>query len=113
MSYKLGLLLSFFFMIQVLLFAGDLACIESVHSELDAVAVTASYQISMSGKITNATRTFVYQEAKAFVWQLSGENAKMGESITFLVYRDYTPFIVSKDAMRISVRRTAIVGYFA
>ncbi|OPZ36027.1 MAG: hypothetical protein BWY98_00559 [Tenericutes bacterium ADurb.BinA155] len=113
MSYKLGLLLSFFFMVQVLLFAGDLACIDAIHSELDAIAVTASYQISMNGELTEATKKLVHDEAGAEIYLLSEGSAKLGDSISFGVYRDYQPFIVSKEAVRISVRRTAIVGYFA
>ena len=47
MSYEMGMLLSFFFLTQVLLFSGDLAAVQSIHNLLDATALTAGHRISI------------------------------------------------------------------
>ena len=51
MSYKLGLLLSMFFLVQVFLLGGDLASITAIHNQIDAIALTAGYQISLQGSL--------------------------------------------------------------
>ena len=114
MSYKFGLLLSMFFLIQVFLFSGDLACIQSIHSQLDAVALTASYQISMQGAITDGIRSFVFQECGADIYYVDQkeEGKAYGEAISFYVSKKYLPFIISSEAIVVTVRRTAVIGYF-
>lgn len=111
MSYKLSLLLSLLFMVQVFLFQGDLCFVEAIHNELDAVALTASYRISMTGYVDESLREFVKTQAKAEIYVVS-QDVSFGDSIVFSVYRDYRPLVISKESMRISVTRTAIVGYF-
>lgn len=113
MSYKLAFLLSFLFMIQVLLFSGDLAALEAIHNELDAVGLTVGYQISMIGSITPAIKEFVFQEAHAEIRCVSGCSSQMGEALSFELSRRYEPIIISKNEMTITVRRTAIIGYFS
>ncbi|MCQ2742842.1 MAG: hypothetical protein MJ239_06070 [Bacilli bacterium] len=98
-------------MVQVFLFQGDLCFVEAIHNELDAVALTASYKISMCGYVSEELREFVRKEAKAEIYTVT-PSASFGEALTFSVYRDYRPFVISKENMRISVTRTAIVGYF-
>lgn len=99
-------------MVQVLLFSGDLACLEAIHSELDAVALTVGYQISMTGSITSSIREFVYAEAHAEIHCVSSCSPQMGEAMSFILARSYQPIIISKQEMTITVRRTAIIGYF-
>ena len=114
MSYKFGLLLSMFFLIQVFLYSGDLACIQSIHSQLDAVALTAAYQISMQGLISDSIRDFVASEAKAEIYYVDASQAKKGygDTVSFYVTRNYIPFVISNEAITITVRRSAVIGYF-
>lgn len=114
MSYKFGLLLSMFFLIQVFLYSGDLACVQSIHSQLDAIALTASYQISIQGEINEAIEELVYREAGAKIYYVDEEQShkSYGESISFYVSRDYLPFVLSDKAIAITVRRTAVICYF-
>ncbi|MBQ1879538.1 MAG: hypothetical protein VZR76_03745 [Candidatus Enteromonas sp.] len=114
MSYKFSLLLSMFFLVQVFLYAGDLACIESIHSQLDAISLTASYQISMQGGLNDSIAKFVYEEAKAKIYYTDDKQSykAYGESVSFYVSRDYIPFVISDKAIAITVRRSAVIGYF-
>ena len=114
MSYKFGLLLSMFFLVQVFLYSGDLACVQTMHSQLDAIAVTASSQISMQGAITPAIEDFVYQETGARIYYVDAKqsNKAYGESLSFYVTKEYLPFVLSDEKIAITVRRTAVIGYF-
>lgn len=114
MSSNIGTLLSIYFVIIIMMFSGDLACLSAVHNQLDSVALTAGYQISMHGAIDESIENFVYQEAKAYIRCLGNQcsHLRLGDSMEFEVYRGYTPFVISSQPITVTVRRTAIIGYY-
>lgn len=83
-----------------------------INTSLDAVAVTASYQISMSSKITPEIVAYVKKEANATIEKVGTEAVAFGEPLVFKVYRDYDPLIISSSVMTISITRSAVIGYF-
>lgn len=112
MSSNLGLLLSMFILIPMLLFSGDLACLSALHSELDAVALSAGYQISMAGSLTKEISDFVYEECGGSIYYVGDyANPRFGDAIVFEVSREYKPFVIDDDYMTVAVRRTAVIGY--
>lgn len=112
MSYKLGLLLSMLFLMSVLLLSGDLVCISANLSELDSIALTAAYQISINGRIDETTIAFV-EKQNASIKSLSGDTLSLGSTMVFRVYREYQPLIISKDTMTLNVQRSTVVGFLA
>jgi hypothetical protein len=112
MAYKLGLLLSLFFVIEVIAFSGDLYFLSYIHSELDAVSLTASYEISMQGYITDYVKTYVQEKAHAYIVKVGDDTPRFGEALTFKVYRSYSPLIIANQTMTVSVTRSAVIGYF-
>jgi hypothetical protein len=110
MGSKLGFLLSLMFLVQVLAYAGDMYSLQVIHADLDAVALQAGYQISRSNGLTPEIEAFVYDSAKAKIKSLSSE-AYFGAEYRFIVYKDYSPMIVSSQPMVVSVTREAILGY--
>lgn len=112
MAYKLGFLLSLFFVIQVIAYSGDVAAISMIHTSLDAVAVTASYEISLHSKITPEIVAYVKEEADASIEQTGSGTVAFGQPLTFRVFRTYDPLIISSSIMTISVTRSAVIGYF-
>jgi hypothetical protein len=115
MSYKLGLLLSMFFLVQVFPLGGDLASITAIHNQIDAIALTAGYQISLQGSLTQSIVNMVQEEAGARIYYVNEEQRykHYGETVVFLVSKDYKPFVMSHETMTITVRRSAVIGYFA
>ena len=110
MSYKLGLLLSLVFLVVVFLFAGDMLCISAVRSDLDSIALTVSYRISMDGKVSEYTKKWVDECGATLT--LPYLTPRIGDIYTFEVSRKYQPIIISSEAMTITVKRSTIVGYY-
>ena len=110
MSYKLGLLLSLVFLVVVFLFAGDMLCISAIRSDLDSIALTVSYRVSMDGKVSDETRKWVYENGATIT--IPYYAPRIGDIYTFEVSRQYKPIIISSEAMTITVKRSTIVGYY-
>lgn len=96
-----------------LLFTGDLAFVQAIHGELDAVALSAGYQISMNGKLTAEIKEFVLKEAGAEISVEEPYEGRLGESLNFVVSKTYQSLIISSEPLVISVRRSAVIGYYA
>ena len=110
MSYKLGLLLSLVFLMAVFLFSGDMLCISAIRSDLDSIALTLSYRISLDGRVSEETKQWV-KDCGANL-SLPLQSPRIGDTYSFQVYKDYQPIIISSEAMRITVKRSTIVGYY-
>jgi hypothetical protein len=110
MAYKLGFLLSLFFVVQVLCYVGDLSAIQAISSLLDATALTAANRIALEGGIKDDVIQFVDEEAAATIIPLS-TTSQVGEIYVFKLTRDYQSLVLSKDPITISVTRSAVIGY--
>lgn len=111
MAYKLGLMLSMVFLMAAMLLGGDIIAVSSIHSSLDALALTVSRNIGREGYVSDSTLQIVEQHRANLVYEEHHAPA-VGENFTFLLYKDYESFVLSKDPLRITVKRTAIVGYY-
>jgi hypothetical protein len=110
MAYKLGFLLSLFFVVQVLCYVGDLSAIQAISSLLDATALTAGNRIALEGGLQEDVIQFVKDEAGATIVPLSS-SAKVGEIYSFRITRSYSSLVLSKEPTTISVTRSAVIGY--
>lgn len=110
MSYKLGFLLSLFFVIEVVAYTGDMCAINGIYTKLDAISVTVSYQISLNQGLTDEIKEFVYKETNANIEAID-KNVAFGDTLRFKIYREYHSLIISKDPMVITVVRSAVIGY--
>ncbi len=110
MSYKLGFLLSLFFVIEVVAYTGDMCAINGIYTKLDAISVTAAHQISLNQGLTEEIKAFVYKETGGTIVALN-KNVAFGDTLRFKIYREYNCMIVSKEPMVISVVRSAVIGY--
>ena len=111
MAYKLGLMLSMVFLMAVMLLGGDIIAVSSIHSSLDARALVVSRNIGKEGCVSENT-LFLVQEHQATLEYEELHFPAVGDNLTFLLYKDYESFVLSKNPLRISVKRTAIVGYY-
>lgn len=111
MAYKLGFLLSLFFLVEMMAFAGDLCSLQVLHSLLDACAITAGKKIAIEGAITTEIEAFVESEAKATIVKLTNGSPQIGEILEFKLCRDYDPLILQSSEMTVSVIRSTVIGY--
>ncbi len=111
MAYKLGLLLSFVFMMSVMLFAGDLLCVSQIHSALDSIALTVSYRVAKEGMVSDETKDFVRNSGAEFIPVTSG-TPSLGETYEFIIAKRYKPIIMSKNETVISVKRSTVIGFY-
>ena len=111
MASKLGFLLTLFFVMVVVAYAGDLCAVNAIYTRLDSVAVTAAYQIALQRGITNSITQFVSEEAGAMIESLNNGPVAFGDTFRFKIYREYQSLIISKEPMVITVTRSAVIGY--
>lgn len=111
MAYKLGLMLSIVFVMSVMLLGGDIIGISSVHSSLDALSLVVARAIGKEGKVSSAT----FQLVRSYDAKIRFDSLKtpaVGEKLSFTLSQYYQTFVISKERLEITVRRTVIVGYY-
>ncbi len=111
MAYKLGLMLSMVFLISVMLLGGDIIAVSSIHSSLDALSLVISRNIGRDGYVSSLTKALADEHGAILIYQ-SNRIPAVGESLTFLLQKEYATMVLSKDPLMITVKRTAIVGYY-
>ena len=112
MSYKIGLLLSMIFVAMFFLFGADMISLQSAYSLLDAKANNISYIISRNGAIDE---NFVnYIETTFNVDFICDINLapEFGEKIYYEITATYSPLIIGKEEMTISIKRMTIIGFY-
>ncbi len=114
MANKLSFILSMFLLIQILAFSGDLFAIQMVYTNLDSLSISVSMLIASKGGITSDVIYFVEKSYQgAGIENLSDEEVKFGDPLSYRLYRSYNPLIFQKKAMVISVYRNAVIGYLS
>ncbi len=113
MSYKLGLLLSIAFMMAVLLLGTDLALLDAVENQVDAIALIVCQRISYDGAVKNSTIQYVTDHNANFV-VVEGPNygTAFGDTFVFKIQKQYSPIILSKSPVTVTVTRAAVVGFY-
>ena len=113
MSYKLGLILSLAFMMSVLLLAADLLNVAIIKNSLDALSLTVSYRIAQEGTLSNGTKQLISSYGARYRLEDGEREAfRIGDTVTYFLEKDYQPFVLGKETRQISVRRSAVIGYY-
>ncbi|MCF0112942.1 MAG: hypothetical protein HUJ60_03095 [Bacilli bacterium] len=113
MSSKLGLLLSFVFVIYMMMFGADLAMIGSVSNYVDGVAMTVSQRLAYDGAFTKSTAEYIERSGCKF-WAVTGSeySLRVGDTFVFGVGKPYTPMFMTKSEMLISATRSCVIGFY-
>lgn len=111
MSYKLGLLLSCLYMMATLLVGGDIYCLIAVRNNLDAIALTVAYRISIDGRVSDETIAFVENEGAKFQAHTASV-PPIGGTYVFEIYKEYEPIVIQRSTMHVGVRRSTVVGFY-
>ena len=113
MSYKLGLLLSLAFLMSLLLLSGDLLNVGIVKNALNSLATTVGYRIARDGRVTEATEELIASYGAVFTLEDgTATSFRIGDTVVYYLRKDYDPFLLKKETMHISVKRSTVVGYY-
>ena len=112
MSSKLGLILSMLFVAMFFLFGVDLICIQFVFSDLDAKSISISYLISQHGGLDTEFIEEIETTYKVDFKCLNNCNPSFGDIVDYQISKDYSPLIISNEAMHITVYRSAAIGFY-
>ena len=100
------------FIVQLFVFAADIISVQIIHSNLDAVSVTAGNIISSKGSINKDVITLVENEAGATIEAVGEETPLFGAVFEYKISKMYYPaFFVSKP-MEIAVVRSVVIGFY-
>jgi len=111
MASKLGFILSLFFVIQMMAYAGDLTTLQSLHALLDAVSITAGKEIALQGGITPQIVAMVEKDCGGTIYPITSSSPQVGEVYEFAVARDFQPLVLSSSFMTVTIKRSAVIGY--
>lgn len=112
MSYKVALILSMIFIVQLFVFATDLMSVQIIHSNLDAVSVTAGNIISSKGTISEEVIALVSNEAGASIEAVGDETPLFGAVFEYKISKWYQPVFFASKPMEIAVVRSVVIGYY-
>jgi len=112
MSSKLGTLLSLIFIAFFVLLSADLMTIQYLYSDLDAKSTSIAYIIAKNGRVTDNLIETIEDRYGVEFSCLSHCNSSPGDIVDFSISKSYQPVFVSKNAMTITVKRQAIIGYY-
>jgi|LAHS01.1.fsa_nt_gb hypothetical protein len=111
MASKLGFILSLFFVVQMMAYAGDLSSIQAIHSLVDAVSISAGKEIAIQGSITPKIVTMVKNDCGGEIYAISEAAPQVGEVYEFAIQRAFSPLIISSSPMAVTVKRSVVIGY--
>ena len=112
MSYKVAFILSMLFIVQLFVFATDIISVQIIHSNLDAVSVTAGNIISSKGSINDDVINLVQNEAGASIEAIGDETPLFGAVFEYKISKWYNPAFFASKPMEVAVVRSVVIGYF-
>ena len=112
MSYKISFILSMVFVTMFFLFAGDMISLQFLYSDLDAKSVTISYLISQHGKLDNEFIENIENKYGLDFVTADNYSPLFGDEVTYVIAKDYHPLIMSNKDMKVSLKRTTVIGYY-
>ena len=112
MSYKIGLILSMFFVVCFLLLGGDMLCLSSAYSSLDSTAITIGYLIAKTGRTDSEFQTYLSETYNINFETILPSQPQQGDVVKFVIYRYYDPLVLSTENIKLSASRTTVVGYY-
>jgi hypothetical protein len=109
---KIGLILSFLFVISVFFLGADLINTQIIYTNLDAVAMTAGHLIVENGGINEEISFFVERYANATITCTNNCTPRFGDTYIYTVATSYQPVIMSSEPLVISITRGVVIGFY-
>ncbi len=113
MSSKVGLILSLLFVSLFVAFGIDMINVQFAYSSLDSKCVAISYRISKHGSVDEALVNALEEEYQVEFVCTGNCQPLFGDVVTYQVSTYIDALVISKSAVKITIERTAIIGYYA
>lgn len=113
MSYKISLILSMIFVALFFLFGIDLISIQFAFSSLDSQSINVSYLISNHGTIDEDFINHVETRFDLDFTCLSNCNPQFGDIVEYTLSRQINTLVITKGPMDITIKRSAVIGYYS
>lgn len=111
MANKLGTILSLFFFSFALFIGMDVLKLQFLHSALEAFSISLGDQIAIEGRITQKMKNMAMEKYGAELVDITDGAPSVGEFLEYSLSVDYTPIIISREVMTITVTRMVLIGY--
>lgn len=111
MSSKLGLILSMIFVTIFFAFGLDLIALQFIYSDLDAKSSAISYKISTYGTINESLKNKIESDYNVKFKCTNNCSPLFGDVVTYIISKNYRPIIIKSEAITISIKREAVIGY--
>lgn len=112
MSSKIGLVLSFVFVAMFFLLGVDLLTLQFALSDLDAKSINISYLINKHATINDELITHIEQTYGVEFECLNNETPVYGDVLDYTISQTFKPIIISKEEMKLTIKRYVIIGYY-
>lgn len=112
MSSKISFILSLIFVSLFFVMGIDLISIQAIYSDLDSKSGAISYRISEYGTIDDSLVSYIESKYKVTFECLDKCSPMFGDEVQYRISKEYKPLFVSKDVMKLSVTRFAVIGYY-
>jgi len=113
MSSKLGLIFSLIFVFMFVAMGTDLISVQYAISALDSKATAISYRIAKHGSLDSSFIKNIENEFN-ISFQCTGNCTPLfGDVVEYIISTEIQPMIMSAHEMTISIKRTAIIGFYA
>lgn len=113
MSSKVGLILSLIFVVLFVAFGIDMINVQFAYSSLDSKCVAISYRISKNGSLNKVFIQSIEQEYDVEFTCVGNCNPLFGDVVTYQVSTYIDALIISTSAVKVTIERTAIIGFYA
>ena len=113
MSSKMGLILSLFFVVLFVAFGIDMINVQFAYSSLDSKCVAISYRISKNGTLDKVFIHSLEEEYNVDFVCVGNCQPLFGDVVTYQVSTYIDALIISNSAVKVTIERTAIIGFYA
>lgn len=111
MGKKILILTSLLITSLAILLASDLVTTTTIYNNLDTVALTVASYIAKNGGINDSIKNYVKKEADANIYCTNEDckSVKVGDTYFYVVEKEFTPIIISKNNSTVRVKRSVII----
>ena len=112
MSSKLGLIISLAFFSLFFVLSVDLMCVQYYYADLDNKSVVIGYELAHLDSYSNENIASIEDRYDVSIVDISNLNPGFGDSIDYILLKEYKPIIISNNVMEIKVKRSIVRGYY-
>ena len=112
MSSKIGTILSMLFVALFFVFAMDMISLQYLYTELDAKGVSVAYYIAKTSRTDEEFADYLSRKYSVIVTIPQNQSHDYGDIVDFYIQSEFSPLVISNDSMSVSLKRSAVIGYY-